>query len=106
MLIVSAIGTTSSPLPTLNSCKLCSTPYDDALHFIATCTSLQCERVRLLQNASSAVSAHLTDPITRLEEFSNAILGTCWIDHHELQMFCIEYLRELMDYPLVKLSIQ
>ena len=88
------------------SCKLCAAPCEDARHFIATCPSLLSERMRLIQNANSAIRAHLPDPLTRPEEFSNVILGVNWIAQHELQVFCIEYLRDLMSHRLDKLSKQ
>ena len=88
------------------SCKLCSAPCEDARHFIATCPSLQSERMRLIHNATSAIRAHLPDPLTIPEEFSNVILGVNWIAQHKLQVFCIDYLRDLMSHRLAKLSIQ
>ena len=88
------------------SCKLCSAPCEDAWHFIATCPSLQGERVRLLQNVTSAIRALLSDPLTRPEDFTNVILGANWIAQHELQVFCIEYLRDLMTHHLAQLSTQ
>ena len=81
------------------SCKLCAAPCKDARHFLS-------ERMRLIQNATSGIRAHLPDPLTRPEEFSNVILGVNWIAQHVPQVFCIEYLRVLMSHRLDKLSKQ
>ena len=49
------------------------------------CPSLREERMEMIAKAPHAVRAHLPDPDTRPEEFTNVILGTDWIDVHEVQ---------------------
>ena len=65
------------------------------------CPSLREERMEMIAKAPHAVHTHLPDPDTRPEEFTNVILGTDWVDVHEVQVFAIEYLRRL-NYRLTK----
>ena len=89
--------------PADTSCKPCSASVEDVYHFIAVCSSLREERMSLIADASPTVSIHLPDPGTRPEEFTNVILETNWIDVQEVQVFSIEYLRQLMTHRITKL---
>ena len=86
--------------PQDDTCRLCRTAREDALHFISHCPALS--SARDLSRLSALAPLLTSDPL----KFTEHLLGTSeWIDDPPLQSEIVEFVYRLHTERLLKLSL-